>query len=145
MVSPAPRADLALLGLRTVIYPVQDLQSAKTWWTSILGFHPYFDQPFYVGYAVAGYELALLPDADPTLGAQAYWGVANVSDAMQIAVDAGAVVLSEATDVGEGIVTGLVRTPDGAILGLIQNPHFALSTAQNPDPPKNPTDDRQEP
>ncbi len=61
----APPASVEFLGLRTAIYPVRDLAAAKAWWTSILGYGPYFDQPFYVGYAVAGCELALLPDADP--------------------------------------------------------------------------------
>ena len=28
-----------------------------------LGFPPYFDQPFYVGFNVGGYELGLSPDA----------------------------------------------------------------------------------
>ncbi len=47
---------IALEGLRTVIYPSPDLDAAKTWWTGFLGFGPYFDEPFYVGYNVGGYE-----------------------------------------------------------------------------------------
>jgi hypothetical protein len=31
----------------------------KKWWSQLLGFDPYFDQPFYVGFDVGGYELAL--------------------------------------------------------------------------------------
>ena len=53
-----------LLGLRTVIHPVADLVGAKQWFTDLLGFGPYFDEPFYVGFEVAGYELGLLPDAE---------------------------------------------------------------------------------
>ena len=49
-------------GLRTVIYGAPDLERAKAWYTSMLGFAPYFDQPFYVGYNVGGYELGLDPD-----------------------------------------------------------------------------------
>ncbi len=45
---------LSLLGLRTVIYPSPDLGAAKSWWTSLLGVEPYFDEPFYVGYNVGG-------------------------------------------------------------------------------------------
>ncbi|MDX6217032.1 MAG: hypothetical protein QOG99_2616, partial [Frankiales bacterium] len=60
---------LPLLGLRTVIHPVADLTAATAWWTSLLGFGPYFDQPFYVGFEVAGYELGLLPDGNPADGA----------------------------------------------------------------------------
>lgn len=42
-------------GLRTVIYPAADLEAAKHWYTQALGFPPYFDQPFYVGFQVGGY------------------------------------------------------------------------------------------
>ena len=52
-------------GLRTVIYHVTDLARAKEWYTAVLGHGPYFDQPFYVGYAVGGFELGLVPDTRP--------------------------------------------------------------------------------
>ena len=52
-----------LLGLRTAIYRTPDIAAGKLWYTKVLGFPPYFDQPFYVGFNVGGYELGLLPDA----------------------------------------------------------------------------------
>jgi predicted enzyme related to lactoylglutathione lyase len=113
-----------LHGLRTVIYPTSDLLTTKNWWRSFLGQEPYFDQPFYVGFNVGGYELGLLPDADISDGAQVYWGVDNVLDAVGEAVQNGATVLSPATDVGEGIVTATVRIPDGSVVGFIYNPNF---------------------
>ena len=115
---------ISLEGLRTVIYPAPELEAAKTWWTELLGEPPYFDEPFYVGYEVAGYELGLLPTADPADGALTYWGVADVAAAVKAAVAAGGTEHTPATEVGEGIVTATVRTPSGAILGLIFNPHF---------------------
>ena len=113
---------IPLLGLRTVIYPAVDLAAARAWWVSFLRQEPYFDQPFYIGFEVEGYELGLLPDADPVDGVLTYWGV---DDAEAAAVAAGATVHTPATEVGDGIVTATVRTPDGAILGLIKNPNFA--------------------
>ena len=112
-------------GLRTVIYPSPDLEAAKRWWTDFLGFGPYFDQPFYVGYDVSGYELGLLPTGDPQDGALTYWGVDDVDDAFGQALAAGATEHAPVSDVGDGIVTATVRTPQGAIVGLIFNPHFA--------------------
>ena len=50
---------MKLLGLRTLIYPSDNLEADKKWWSQLLGFDPYFDQPFYVGFDVGGYELAL--------------------------------------------------------------------------------------
>ena len=111
-------------GLRTVIYPAPALDSAKRWWSGLLGIEPYFDQPFYVGFDLAGYELGLLPDADPADGALVYWGVADVAEAVAAAVAAGATEHMPVADVGDGIVTATVRTPEGSILGLIRNPHF---------------------
>jgi catechol 2,3-dioxygenase-like lactoylglutathione lyase family enzyme len=116
--------SLSLRGLRTVIYPAPDLDAAKAWWTESLGFEPYFDQPFYVGYSVAGFELGLLPDAPAADGALVYWGVDDVAAAVAEAGAAGATEHTPASEVGEGIVTATVRTPHGALLGLIYNPHF---------------------
>lgn len=117
--------SVALQGLRTVIYPAADLDTAKAWWTRMLGFAPYFDEPFYVGYEVAGYELGLLPDGDPSDGAIIYWGVADVAAAVEVALADGATGHAPVAEVGGGIVTASVRTPSGTILGFIYNPHFA--------------------
>ena len=117
---------IELQGMRTVIYPVADLAAAKLWWSTLLGQEPYFDQPFYVGFQVAGYELGLLPEASPADGALTYWGVDSVQDAMDAAIAVGAVEHTAATDVGDGIITGSVLTATGSIVGFIRNPSFRL-------------------
>ena len=122
-------APLHLLGLRTVIYPAPDLPSARAWWAELLGVEPYFDEDFYVGFTVAGYELALWPAADPADGALTYWGVRDVPAALARVVEGGGAVHAPPREVGGGIVTALARTPDGALLGLIDNPHFRLPGA----------------
>jgi predicted enzyme related to lactoylglutathione lyase len=116
---------MQLQGLRTVIHPVRDLAAATQWWTELLGFGPYFEEPFYVGFEVAGYELGLLPGSEPGDGALVYWGVEDCQAAMDEAVALGARVHTAAAEVGDGIVTGTVTSPDGAIVGFIRNPHFA--------------------
>ena len=118
---------VALEGLRTVIYPAPELDAAKRWWADLLGQEPYFDEAFYVGFEVGGYELGLLPSADPAEGALTYWGVDDVPAAVAAALAAGATEHTPAADVGDGIVTATVRTPAGAILGLIHNPHFHIA------------------
>ena len=55
-------------GLRTVIYAAPDLEKTKAWYSSVLGIAPYFDQPFYVGFNVGGYELGLDPDSAGAAG-----------------------------------------------------------------------------
>jgi len=115
---------IQVLGLRTVIYPSPDLQAAKGWWTTLLGVEPYFDEPFYVGFNLAGYELGLLPDADPDDGAITYWGVEDVAAAVDAALALGATLHAPVADVGGGIVTGSVTNPMGMIVGFIVNPNF---------------------
>lgn len=109
-----------------MIHPVDDLDAAKAWWTDLLGFGPYFDEPFYVGFEVAGYELGLLPGHPTSDGVLVYWGVDDVAAAMAAAVAQGASEHTPATEVGEGIVTGTVRDPKVGIVGFIENPHFRL-------------------
>jgi catechol 2,3-dioxygenase-like lactoylglutathione lyase family enzyme len=109
-----------------LIYPAPQLDAAKQWWTDLLGIEPYFDRPFYVGFQVGGYELALMPDADPADGALVYWGVPDVAEAVASAVEAGSTEHTPVADVGDGIVTATVRTPGGTILGLTFNPNFSL-------------------
>jgi catechol 2,3-dioxygenase-like lactoylglutathione lyase family enzyme len=114
-----------LLGLRTVIYPAPDLPQAKAWYSELLGQTPYFDQPFYVGFLVGGFELGLVPDGtSSTLGPQPLWGVQNADAAYARLIELGATPLEPVTDVGEGIRVAAVIDPFGNRLGVIQNPHF---------------------
>jgi predicted enzyme related to lactoylglutathione lyase len=119
---------MPILGLATVIYPVPDLDRAKAWYASAFGQQPYFDQPFYVGFNIAGYELGLLPDEGrPSAdGGVAYWRVDAIDAAVKRFTNAGATIVSEAKDVGEGIKVATVADPFGNSIGLIENPHFAL-------------------
>jgi catechol 2,3-dioxygenase-like lactoylglutathione lyase family enzyme len=115
------------LGLRTLGYKVPDLAAATEWYTKILGIKPYFNQPFYVGFNVAGYELGLQPEEGSSSrsdNAVTYWGVENASDTYKFLIDAGATAHSEPADVGDGIIVASVNDPWGNIFGIIYNPHF---------------------
>lgn len=114
-----------ILGLRTAIYPVRDLVAAKAWYTQALGQEPYFDQAFYVGFAVGGFELGLLPDGEPGIsGPQPLWGVDDADRELARLVGLGASVLEPVTEVGEGIRVAAIRDPFGNRFGLIENPNF---------------------
>jgi predicted enzyme related to lactoylglutathione lyase len=125
-----PTSNPHFQGLRTVIYHAPDLDKAKAWYSAVLGIQPYFDQPFYVGFNVGGYELALDPDASSTPGGKAgavtYWGVADAQSALARLISLGAVERSAVQDVGNGIRVASVFDPFGNIFGIIQNPHFKL-------------------
>jgi predicted enzyme related to lactoylglutathione lyase len=117
-------------GLATVIYHVRDIDRAKAWYAAAFQQAPYFDQPFYVGFNIGGYELGLDPNpkgSEPGPGGTvAYWRVDRIDDAIRQFVAAGATLLRAAEDVGEGIKVASVTDPFGNVIGLIENPHFAL-------------------
>jgi predicted enzyme related to lactoylglutathione lyase len=120
-------------GLGTVIYHVPELQRAKAWYAVAFEQQPYFDQPFYVGFNIAGYELGLDPSQALNRagrgGVVAYWRVANIERAVHHFVEAGATVATPTQDVGEGIKVATVTDPFGNAIGLIENPHFELPRA----------------
>jgi predicted enzyme related to lactoylglutathione lyase len=112
-------------GLRTAIYPTPDLAKGKAWYQAVLGHAPYFDQPFYVGFNVGGFELGLVPDGTPSAaGVQTFWGVADAAATLKRLVGLGAVLHEDVKDVGDGILVASVKDPFGNVFGLIQNPHF---------------------
>ena len=121
-------ATAALQGLRTTIYAVPDLDRAKAWYAKLLEVAPYFDEPFYVGFNVGGFELGLIPNdeghsAGPG-GTLAFWGVDDIAASWKRAVALGATAVSEAQDVGGGIQVAVVGDPFGNRIGLIFNPNF---------------------
>ena len=113
-----------LLGLQSQIYPAKNLQRAKDWWQKALGIDPYFDEAFYVGFKVGGYELGLDPNTPFEKGPTTFWGVANIELAVAHLVSDGAVITSEVRDVGDGIRVAELNSPEGQHIGLIFNPHF---------------------
>lgn len=112
-------------GLRTVVYPAPDLAAGKDWYRRVLEIEPYFDEPFYVGFNVGGFELGLVPDGTPgALGAVAYWGVPDAPAALSRLEGLGATVREPVTEVGGGIKVASVLDPFGNAFGVIENPHF---------------------
>ena len=121
-----------LQGLRIAMYHVENLDEAKGWYTKVLGKEPYFDQPFYVGFNVGGYELGLNPSTENiTKGGSTYtyWGVKDAHEEYKRLQQLGAKVHTEVMDVGEGILVGTVTDPWGNVFGIVQNPNFKLEEA----------------
>src|SRR4029450_9011922 len=99
-------------GLPTAICKVPDLEKAKAWYRRVLGFDPYFAEPFYVGFQVGGFELGLDPDmtgVKPGGGGVPYWGVDDAPAAYAKLLELGAATGSPPQDVGGGIRVATVR------------------------------------
>jgi predicted enzyme related to lactoylglutathione lyase len=114
-------------GLRTAIYPTPDLARGRQWYREVLGRDPYFDEPFYVGFSIGGFELGLIPDGEPgASGVQVYWGVSDAAAEIARLATLGAKVHEPVKHVGGGIKVASVYDPFGNLLGVIENPHFKL-------------------
>jgi predicted enzyme related to lactoylglutathione lyase len=119
-----------ILGLRTVIYMVSDIAAAKAWYSKVFQTEPYFDEPFYVGFNIAGYELGLHPQEKSTIeksdSVLTYWGVADVEFEFNRMIEMGATAHENPTNVGGEIVVASLKDLWGNIIGLIYNPEFSL-------------------
>lgn len=117
-----------ILGLRTTIYKVGDIGEAKAWYEKAFQVAPYFDEPFYVGFNLGGYELGLLEDDTPaaakTANVLSYWGVDDIEGAVAHFIEQGAAEDTRPTNVGGEIMVATVKDPWGNAIGLIYNPEF---------------------
>lgn len=107
--------------LRTVIYTAKDLPAAREWYIKATGQQPYFDQPFYVGFDINGFELGLDPNASSGPGNQtvSYWTVDDTEAALNKLVTIGGTLIQPKTNVGGEIHVAIVADPFGNHIGLI--------------------------
>ena len=117
----------SFLGLRTSIYKVSDLAKAKEWYSKVLDCKPYFDESYYVGFNVGGYELGLQPEAVPVgENIAVFWGVEDIEAVYKHLLDCGATEVEKPMNVGDNIMVGTVKDPWGNLFGMIYNPNFKL-------------------
>src|ERR1700752_1866302 len=122
----SPQGVAMFLGLRTVIYHAPDLVKAKPWYTPAFGIAPYFDEPFYVGFDVGGFELGLHPNMTGVRfgnNAVASWGVADIAAPTRALVEKRATPADPIADVGDDIKVATLTDPFGNVIGIIENPH----------------------
>ena len=120
-----------MLGLRTTIYMVENVVEATEWYSKAFGTKPYFDEPFYVGFNISGYELGLQPEErDNNLKTEnvfSYWGVEDIQKTYKHLIDLGATKHEEPNNVGGKIMVASVYDPWNNIIGIIYNPYFKLA------------------
>ena len=112
-----------LTKLKSIVYHVSDLQSAKKWYSETFNIQPYFDEPFYVGFDIGGFELGLDPDAATYPGGFnniTYWKVEDIHASFINLKAKGISINQEITDVGGGMQLGSISDPFGNVIGLIQ-------------------------
>jgi predicted enzyme related to lactoylglutathione lyase len=110
-------------GIKTVLYPVSDLATAKEVYGALLGVPPEADSSYYVGFEAEGQHIGLLPGGGPQgyTTPVALWHVPDIEAKLAEVTAAGATVKEPAHDVGGGRLVASVTDPDGNVLGLIQD------------------------
>ncbi len=113
--------------LATNVLYVSDLAQAKQWFQQIFQIQPYFDEPFYVGYDIGGFELGLLPQQRTSSNnSVAYWRVDDIETAMAQFLQRGATLGDAIESVGDGVKVATLLDPFGNHIGIIENQHFKL-------------------
>jgi predicted enzyme related to lactoylglutathione lyase len=110
-------------GIKTVLHPVSDLETAKPVYTALLGMPPQHDASYYVGYEAAGQHIGLVPGGGPQAmtAPVAYWHVSDIEAKLAEVTAAGGTVKEPAHDVGGGRLVATVTDVDGNVLGLLQD------------------------
>ncbi|HET6528153.1 MAG TPA: VOC family protein [Balneolaceae bacterium] len=120
-----------ILGLRTAIYKVANINKAKEWYSRAFDTAPYFDEPFYVGFNIGGYELGLQPEEESTGkksdNVMTYWGVKDIKKEFKRLIELGATEHESPQNVGGEIMVASVKDPWDNCLGIIYNPEFKLT------------------
>jgi predicted enzyme related to lactoylglutathione lyase len=110
-------------GIRTVLHPVSDLETAKPVYAALVGTPPQADSPYYVGFDAAGQHIGLVPGGGPQgmTAPVAYWHVTDMEAKLAEVTAAGATLKDPPQDVGGGRLVATVTDPDGNVLGLLQD------------------------
>jgi len=111
-------------GIKLIVYPVNDLDQAKTLYSAMLGVEPYAESPYYVGFRIGDQEIGLDPNGHNAglSGPLNYWAVDDIAASLRTFLDAGAQERQAVTDVGGGKRIASVTDADGNVIALVESP-----------------------
>jgi predicted enzyme related to lactoylglutathione lyase len=102
--------------IRSLVIPVSDLAAAKAVYSALLG-SPHTDEPYYVGYNINGFEVALNPGGGGG-GPVAFADVEDLDAARETVLAAGATERDAPRQVALGARICVLADPDGNPVGL---------------------------
>lgn len=113
--------------MKTVLYPVEDIDKAKATFSALFDAQPHVDSPYYVGFSVDGSEIGLVPNghSQGMSGPEAYYDVVDIIATLAALSATGADIVQEPRDVGAGLLVAKVRDTEGNIIGVKQVPTSA--------------------
>ncbi len=99
-----------------IVFPVKDLEKAKTFYNTYLGTEPYVDGAWYVGYKLDDLEVGLDPNGTAVVS---YIDTDDIQASLKTLAKAGATITMEPKDVGGGLLVAQVEI-EGNTMGLRQ-------------------------
>ncbi len=113
--------------MKTVLYPVRDIDKAKATFAALLGAQPHIDSPYYVGFSVEGSEIGLVVNghSQGMNGPEPYFDVVDITATLAALQGAGADIVQQPNDVGAGLLVAKIRDTEGNTIGLKQVPTSA--------------------
>lgn len=102
--------------IRSQVIPVSNLAAAKELYTALFG-APHTDTPYYVGYNVGGFEVALAP-GDVQGGPVAYVDVEDLDGTRETLLSAGATERTAPQQVAPEARVCVLLDKDGNTIGL---------------------------
>ncbi len=105
-------------GVKIFIYPVKDLDRAKSLFGALLGAEPAVDSPFYVQFEIGDQRLGLDPNGHTRgfPGSVGYWEVEDINARFHELLAAGA----EEHEAVKDVDSGTLKDADGNVISLIQ-------------------------
>ena len=110
--------------IRTLIYPVRNVEQTKSLLGIVLGAEPYVDTDYYVGFRVGGTEVGLDPNGHRRCmtGPVPFTEVADITTTYDRLIEAGAEGVQAPYDVGAGKLVASVKDSDGNMIGIMHTP-----------------------
>ena len=109
-----------MTAIKTILFPVKDVEKAKPVYTALLGVEPSVASPYYVGYDSDGQHIGLVPNGS-TNGPACYRHVDDLETGLKALLAAGATIAQEPKQVGNGRTVASVTDVDGNEIGLIMD------------------------
>ena len=118
-------------GLANVSFFADDLDAARTWYTELFGFEPYFARDGYIEFRIGDHldELGIIdrryvPNGGGPSGTVVSWHVDDLAGTFERLLALGATEHDGIRERGEGFTTASVVDPFGNLLGIMTNPHW---------------------
>jgi len=106
--------------VKLLVFPVNDIEKAKAFYSKFLGVEPYVEGPYYVGYRVGEQEVGLDPNSK--VGPIGYVHVNDIKSSLEDLTKVGAEIVQDVKDVGGGMLIAQIKDADGNVVGLRQQP-----------------------